>query len=264
MKVSILGCGWLGFPVAKALVSNGVEVQGSTTSFEKINLFEQENIIPYQIDLLDQKSIEKAGDSFFEVDVLLISVPPKRQERELYLEKIQNLNSYLSQSKHIVFTSSTSVYPNVNRVVKEEDLVPDKPSGQVILEVEKYLQTFESTCVLRLAGLMGGDRHPGRFFANKKSVPNGLAPVNMIHQEDVMNVVKEVILNKLQGVYNVCSIEHPLRKEFYAQACRDIGLSSPVFEEEVGDYKIINGESILDKLSLSLKYPNPLLVFEGI
>ena len=35
-KISILGCGWLGLPLAKAIVENGFSVKGSTTSSEKI------------------------------------------------------------------------------------------------------------------------------------------------------------------------------------------------------------------------------------
>src|SRR5574343_621841 len=35
-KIAILGCGWLGLPLAKSLLSKGYEVKGSTTSESKL------------------------------------------------------------------------------------------------------------------------------------------------------------------------------------------------------------------------------------
>ena len=40
MQVSILGCGWLGLPLAKSLIEKGFSVNGSTTSVEKIPILE--------------------------------------------------------------------------------------------------------------------------------------------------------------------------------------------------------------------------------
>ena len=39
-KISILGCGWLGLPLAKALIENGFSVKGSTTSTDKLTALE--------------------------------------------------------------------------------------------------------------------------------------------------------------------------------------------------------------------------------
>ena len=46
-KISILGCGWLGLPLAKALVNNDYLVSGSTTSEEKIAVLEKAKIEPF-------------------------------------------------------------------------------------------------------------------------------------------------------------------------------------------------------------------------
>ena len=35
-KIGIIGCGWLGLPLAKLFLKNGFLVKGSTTSKEKI------------------------------------------------------------------------------------------------------------------------------------------------------------------------------------------------------------------------------------
>ncbi|WP_396187155.1 hypothetical protein [Flavobacterium sp.] len=50
-QISILGCGWLGLPLAKALLENGFAVKGSTTSQEKLSVLENSGIQPFIIAL---------------------------------------------------------------------------------------------------------------------------------------------------------------------------------------------------------------------
>ena len=54
-KISILGCGWLGFPLAKALLSKGFSVKGSTTSIEKLAVLENVGIVPFLIALSENE-----------------------------------------------------------------------------------------------------------------------------------------------------------------------------------------------------------------
>ena len=50
-KISILGCGWLGVPLAKALIGNGFSVKGSTTSTGKLLPLENIGIASFLIEL---------------------------------------------------------------------------------------------------------------------------------------------------------------------------------------------------------------------
>ena len=50
-QISILGCGWLGMPLAKSLLEKGFSVKGSTTSLEKISAIQSNGIQPFQIEL---------------------------------------------------------------------------------------------------------------------------------------------------------------------------------------------------------------------
>ncbi|MEO0901041.1 MAG: NAD(P)-binding domain-containing protein, partial [Bacteroidota bacterium] len=54
-SIGVLGCGWLGFPLAQKLVEQGYEVHGSTTSPEKLNLLQSKGIEPYRIALQADK-----------------------------------------------------------------------------------------------------------------------------------------------------------------------------------------------------------------
>ncbi|WP_258929290.1 hypothetical protein [Flavobacterium davisii] len=40
-KISLLGCGWLGLPLAESLIKKGYEIKGSTTNLDKIPLLKQ-------------------------------------------------------------------------------------------------------------------------------------------------------------------------------------------------------------------------------
>lgn len=263
-RISILGCGWLGFPLAQQLKRNGFVVKGSTTNLNKKELLEKEDIQAFLLELTSESLIGQDLESFFDTDVLVISIPPKRKEQHLYLSKIKKLDSYLSAIPLIIFTSSTSVYPSINREIIEEDLKPDKASGHEIKKVEDYLMKMTKTCVLRLSGLIGESRHAGRFFDGKINIPNGLSPVNLVCQEDVVNIMEKVIEQSIEGIFNVCMTEHPSRKEFYSQATKHYKGIAPIFLEELKDFKKINGEKILREINYQMKYSDPMTVYSTI
>lgn len=50
-QISILGCGWLGLPLAEALISNDFSVKGSTTSSSKLGDLENLGVLPFLIAL---------------------------------------------------------------------------------------------------------------------------------------------------------------------------------------------------------------------
>ena len=50
-QISILGCGWLGLPLAKSLLEKGFSINGSTTSFEKISILDKAGITPFIVSL---------------------------------------------------------------------------------------------------------------------------------------------------------------------------------------------------------------------
>lgn len=62
----------------------------------------------------------------------------------------------------------------------------------------------------RLAGLVGPSRHPGRWLAGKTGLPGGNAPVNLVHQDDVIGILLRVLENNMLGdVFDVCANERP-------------------------------------------------------
>lgn len=244
--ISILGCGWYGIELAKALVEQGHTVKGSSTTPEKIELLSTFKIQPFLINITREE--ENYDPVFFNTDVLFISIPPKRNTSEqadffCKIERIKNL-AVLHKVKHVIFISSTAVYGACNSEVTELSVQqPETESGKAILKAEQMLlqqNAFTST-IIRFAGLVGPDRHPGRFFAGKTDIPNGRSPINLIHLKDCIGISLAILKNDaFGGVFNACGPDHPCRQDFYALAALNTKQTIPGFKDELLDWKIVS------------------------
>ena len=90
-QISILGCGWLGLPLAKALLENRFSVKGSTTSQEKLSVLENSGIQPFLIALSEDKTIGNLSSFLENSKILIIDIPPKLRgsEKENFVSKIK-------------------------------------------------------------------------------------------------------------------------------------------------------------------------------
>jgi len=155
----------------------------------------------------------------------------------------------------ILLISTTSVYPNVNRVVTEQDADVHNP----ITQAERIVQDSGiPATILRFGGLFGPGRHPGRFLAGKDAISGGNLPVNLIHMDDCIEIIKNIVDHNVWGhVFNACSDDHPARKEFYTKAAIALGLRPPIFsDDDHGGYKIVSSERL--KTVLNYKFSHSL------
>lgn len=258
-QISILGCGWLGLPLAKAFVNNGFSVKGSTTSSSKLAHLEKLGVLPFLI-ALQPNAI--AGDitSFLKgSEILIIDIPPKLRSNnsEDFVGKMQTLIPFIEQSEvqNVLFVSSTSVYGEENDVVTETTpLDPDSEGGRQLVIVEELLQknTHFQTTILRFGGLVGSDRNPIRMLSGKENLPNGNAPINFIHQTDCIGIIQKIIgLNCWNETFNAVSPCHPTRTEYYTKKALEWQLVAPTFDPT----SLNTGKTITsDKLTTILKY----------
>lgn len=266
-SVSIIGCGWLGFPLAQYLLSGGFKVKGSTTSEEKLSQFQQVGIDPFLFQVTEHSQLDPSLLNFLQSSIWLIALPPGRtpEKQAAYRQLFRLLSEAITDSgvKYIVLISSTSVYGDHNQVVTEQTPArPTEPSGKLLLEIETEVNAWSVPhAILRLGGLIGPNRHPGRFFAGKKAIPDGLAPVNLVHLEDVIRVIDLVINQQPEGIINVVAPTHPSRQEFYTLASRDLGLETPQFLSEKHSWKQVDAPRLAD-LGYSFTHPDLVHLYQ--
>lgn len=258
-KISILGCGWYGLELAKELLKNGYIVKGSTTTPDKLESLQQAGILPYLINFTEEEN--SVDYEFFDCDILIISIPPKRStaEQHTFLSKIQKVSKAAVKGNvpNVIFISATSVYGDYNQEVNEQTIPnPETESGKAILAAEHTLTANPdfTTTILRFGGLIGPGRDPGRFFAGKTAIPNGKAPVNLIHLSDCIGLTLCLLEKQAFGhIFNACAADHPTRSIFYTAAAASAGLAIPQFQEELLNWKSVHSIYIAEKLNYKFK-----------
>ncbi len=265
--ISILGCGWLGLPLADYLIGKGYKLKGSTRTRSELEVIKSHGIEPFYL-VLDPDLRGDNVDDFFNCDVLVVNFPPERRDdiAEYHTSQIRSLIARIESSPltKVLFVSSTSVYPDLGREVSEDDdAPPEKPSGIALLEAERLFRLssrFETT-IIRFGGLIGYDRMPGRFLAGRKGITGGNAPVNLIHRDDCLGIIHRIIERSVWGeTFNACADEHPLRKEYYTAQALKLGLDPPGFEDGGGGFKIIRSDKLKKLLEYRFKHPDPRFI----
>jgi nucleoside-diphosphate-sugar epimerase len=239
----IIGCGWLGQPLANEIAKLGFTVYGGTRSSEKINLLSQLGINGFKIDFNEQEiSLDLSSDQIQNTSLVIFSIPPTGFTD--YGESLLTIAQFFPQETHIIFSSSTGVYKEVNEIVDENSALDE---NHAVTKAETLLRNNfkERLTILRLAGLIGENRHPVKYFLNKQDIPNGLAPVNLIHLTDVIPAFLTVIQEKkVNQIYNICSPQHPSRMDYYGEiAQQKFGVELSFLAE--GNGKIIDGSKIV-------------------
>ncbi len=265
-KISILGCGWLGWPLAVSLIKNGYSVKGSTTTKEKVSLLEKDGIEGYWLKS-DRHISGKNLSAFFQSNVLFLDIPFKRNFENPwdYKQQIDAIVEFVKPSGlgQVIFASSTSVYPDQLAVASEDVYFsPTNERSKVLLEIEKDLMANKNfkTTIIRFAGLFGGDRKIGKFLSAQKDIADKDAPVNLIHQEDCVEIIKMIIKKKVYGeIINAVCDEHPTKENLYTKAALKLGLPPPQFSNAVTTAKrIVSNKKLKALLKYTFKYPNPL------
>lgn len=263
-QISIIGCGWLGLPLAKQFIEKGYAVKGSTTSVEKLVLLKNIGINPYLVSI-DEETIEGDIANFLEkTDITIINIPPglRKHTDANFVKRIQNLIPYLETStvSKVLFVSSTSVYADemsIPVITEESPTHAETESGKQLLEVESLLQLntrFETT-IVRFGGLIGDDRHPANSLSGKTKLQNPDAPVNLIHQQDAISSIIHIIeKNAWNNLFNVVNPSHPNRKMYYTEQCKQRHLPLPEFDEsEASKGKLIDSSKLMSLLDYTFK-----------
>ena len=266
MKIAIVGCGWLGLPLALSLQKSGHSIVATSRSEASCSQLSSLGFHSVKF-ALGATLTHKNFAPIFNCDLLVLNIPVGRktsspEEFSVNMEDLLRLAAD-SNIKQVIFVSTTSVYGDQNTVVSEiSQTGPNTSSGKINLLVEQIVQQYfdGQTTILRLAGLVGLDRHPVNYLAGKTELAAPNKVVNLVHQQDVIQSVESIIKNEIWGrTIVLCATEHPTRQDYYTWAAKKLGIAAPKFIEELGQPggKLIDASSSLNILGMHLKYASP-------
>ena len=243
--ILIFGAGWLGNAVVDTLVSSKRKIIVATRSqvlqksnpaidYRKISFHAQSGAIEFEVPMTQK------------VDEILVMLPPSKMVN--YAHTIHSICKQFSSVDHFIFTSSTGVYQEHSGWVYEDSAL--KKGHPVVLAEEQIDRNFpQKATILRLAGLIGNNRHPVRYFLEEKINLNGNTPVNLIHRKDIINALTILLENPRPGIFNLCYPAHPTKSEYYSEIARELFQTQLEFDLQ-GSGKMINGS----KFATSFEY----------
>jgi nucleoside-diphosphate-sugar epimerase len=219
MNVAIIGCGYVGYQVAKYWRQKmNLVVSATTTSSERVPALQsvsQRVVITCGNDLDSLKSV------LHNQDVVLLSVGAKGAEvyEETYLKTAQNLVSslqHIQTVKQLIYTGSYAVYGDRNGVWVDEEtpLAPANFNAQILRKTEDILLSASSenlrVCIFRLGGVYGPGRELLKIFSKYSGTtrPGGDEITNWIHLDDIVGAIEFSRHRRLQGIYNLVDDAH--------------------------------------------------------
>lgn len=245
-------------------------MNGTTTRSERLHILNEVGIVGHTLTLGNAPTALPEG--LLEADVVIIAIPPKAsvQGENFYPAQIEQLAAALryAPASHVLLISSTSVYPELSRVMIEEDVrLPEQSAAPALVRAEQAAYTLASekrVTILRCGGLMGYERIPGKYVKGKKDLTTGEVPVNYIHRDDAVAMIAQLIEQELpSATYNIVAPLHPTRREVYVSSCEAFGWEVPTFlpPSSPTPFKVISSQAIVHDLSYRFRYPDPLLFY---
>ena len=242
-SVGIIGCGWLGKALAANLLAKNISVLATSSQPENVAKLNQQQIDAQQLSLPANVMKLSQHDVFTKKSLVIAITPQYRQGRTDYADKIKQLVDAAEQKgiiERIIMLSSTAVYDGLAGVVDEDSLLPLATEKVKILHAAEQAvlsfsraeiehedkQEIKQGIVLRLAGLVGPERHPGKFLLSNKTLSNSSVPVNLIHQQDAAGLIEALLqtpltqINSEQAIFNGVSDTHISKQAYYQAAAK--------------------------------------------
>jgi len=246
MKIAIVGCGYVGSAMARHWKTAGHEITVTTRYASRIP----------ELESFSNHVVVLGSFNFLtEQDVVLIAVAPDRGGNygETYLGTVKKVLPFV-QGKHVIYISSTSIYGDHQGdwVDETNEPSPLNENTKILWQTEEVLPT--QSCIFRLGEIVGPEReiierlkkNSGPFPGTGNQYTN-LSPLHLIVQG-----LDCALKNRLSGVYNLCTDDHPTRRELYDTLCDQHGL--PRVEWDPSQVRMHGG----NKRIVSKKFTNLL------
>ena len=241
----------MGLPLAKHFVMLGNSVKVSTTSESRLSELASIKAEPFIIDI---ERLSSSIQTFLQANVLIINIPSKNIDS--FRNLIKEIEKY--EIGKVLFVGSTSVYENKNKTISESDGKESTLSPLLIIENLFRNSGKIKTTIVRFGGLIGYSRNPAMFFRNGRLVHNPDSNVNLIHRDDCIEIISQIVEQEVWGeVFNCCADTHPTKREFYTKAAKSIGVPAPEFlNEGANSFKIISNQKVKRILNYEFLHPD--------
>ena len=264
-QISVIGCGWLGFPLAKFLIKEGFMVKGSTTSNEKLEILQKNNIEGYIVHLNESIISGNYSDLLAGSETVIINIPPglRNNPSKNHVAEITHLVSAIDKYniKNVLYISSTSVFMDEIHFPEITDTtLPNATSNSAkqLIKIEQMLQNNSNfnTTILRFGGLFDNKRHPAKYLSGRTHIANSKSPINLIHKEDCIEIINSILKNKLWNVsLNAVHPSHPNKKAYYSAYCKHHNLPIPEFNTSLRSKgKIVNSIKLVQLWDYTFKH----------
>jgi nucleoside-diphosphate-sugar epimerase len=265
VRVLVVGCGYVGQPLAERLAAAGHDVFGLSRKPPEF----RGRIAPIACDITrrdELKGIPRTYDAV--INTVSSSKGGVEEYRSVYFEGTGNLLGHLQFQKYI-WTSSTSVYAQSDGgiVIEESPSEPISATSRILRETEKVLLKEGQGIVLRLAGIYGPDR--GHLFqqylrGEARIHGEGERWLNMIHREDAVGAIIAALETGRAGeIYNVTDNEPVTERDFFVWLAQKLKRDLPpvVLESELAGRKRgvtskrVSNRELRERLGYALVYP---------
>jgi nucleoside-diphosphate-sugar epimerase len=256
--ISIYGGGWLGAPLAFKLALTDTDVRVSASSVHPQAAHPKISVIEFRA---EPEMPAENWSSMNDAEVQIWAIPPRRKKNseETYLAILQEWVDNLSASsaKKLIFLSSTSVYSNVSDTVDENSGINE---DSLMAKAEAIVSSSKTpSVILRLAGLMGGDRYVGKYFSGKRN-DGANCPINYVHKDDVVALIALAAERIDSGIYNIVAPIHPTKGDVGENDIERRGLPVGYWDYSVTCLggKVVSGDKICQELNYEFRWPDPL------
>ncbi len=232
-RTLIVGCGYVGLPLALQLQERGDEVTGWVRSEKSAEELAQKGVDRIVIgNVAEEIGWSGVGQKF---DAIVHCASSggggAAAYREVYLEGVRQMNRNQPQARRI-FVSSTSVYGQADGAWVDESssTEPEAETSRILVEAEAEALK-PGAIVVRAAGIYG----PGRAalfekFRRGEAVMEGDGTrwVNSIHQADLVRALIHLLNAGVPGqIYNASDDEPVTLRDFYAWCGEKLGKPLP-------------------------------------
>ncbi|HHP7232136.1 MAG TPA: SDR family oxidoreductase [Xenococcaceae cyanobacterium] len=227
MKITIIGCGYVGSAIARFWHQAGHDLTVTTTTPEKVA---QLASLAKEVAVVNSKDLKALQQVMQNRDVVLLCVGAKNRDnyQEAYLETAKNVVQVLksnSSVKQLIYTGSYAVLGDKNGAWTDETaaVAPANQNGEILCQTEEVLLSAISAklkvCLLRLAGIYGAGRELIKIFrpwSGTTRPGTGEDYSNWIHLADIVGGIEVARTKELMGIYHL-ACDEPLQTRDFLQ-----------------------------------------------